>query len=100
MRRGDVVYADIPAPQGPAGHEQIGPRYAVVVQANAGLASSSTIVLIPTTSKLKAINQPYTFQVDPTKDNGFTVPTIILVGQLRAIDRRRIRDEVGRDRIL
>ena len=73
MRRGDVVYADIPAVQGPAGHEQIGPRYAVVAQADASLANSSTSILIPTTSKLKAINQLYSFQVEPTKDNGFTI---------------------------
>ena len=100
MHRGDVVYANIPAPGGPAGHEQMGSRYAVIVQSDSGLASSSTIILVPTTSKLKSLFLPYTFQVEPSKENGFTVPTVILVGQLRAIDRRRVQDAAGKDQIL
>jgi mRNA interferase MazF len=100
MRRGDVVYADIPEPKGPAGHEQILPHYAIIVQSDAVPDSLSTVMLVPTTSKLNALRFPYTFRVEPSTTNGFNLPSVLLVSQLRAIDRRRIQDAAGHYKIL
>jgi len=77
ITRGDVIRIRLPARRG-AGHVQQGPRYAVVVQADA-LAPLSTAIVAPTsTAVLPATFRPV-IDVDGT-------PTRVLVEQLRTVD--------------
>lgn len=87
MKRGDVVRVHLPAPQGKPGHEQIGPRPAVIVQAD---ANQSTVVVVPMTSKLKAMAFAGSVRVEPAKENGLDVPSVAMTQQVRAIDKGRI----------
>ena len=74
----------------------MGRRPAVVVQANSTDASLGTTMVVPMTSRLTALRWPHTIQVDPTPQNGLSVPSVLLVFQLRNIDKRRLNTQLGR----
>jgi mRNA interferase MazF len=95
MARGDIITVDLPAPAGRAGHEQVGYRPAIVVQADVTDASLPTTMIVPLTSNLNALRFPHTICVDPSPQNGLTKPSVLLVFQLRAIDKRRLGTTVG-----
>jgi mRNA interferase MazF len=96
MRRGDVVRVHLPAPQGQPGREQFGPRPAIVIQGREGrYANLATVVLVPLTSKMKALGFAGTFRIDPSAENGLDVPSVALVHQIRAIDANRVQGTIG-----
>jgi mRNA interferase MazF len=96
VSRGDIVYIELPPPPGGAGHEQSGSRPALVVHNDATSSSLSVIMVVPLTSKLRAHGYPHTILVDPTPQNGLTCQSVLLVFQLRAVDKRRVRNIIGR----
>jgi mRNA interferase MazF len=53
-------------------------------------------MIVPFTSNLAALRFPYTFRVDPTPENGLARPSVLLVFQLRAIDKKRLGNRIGR----
>jgi mRNA interferase MazF len=86
MVRGEVVR--VAGPRRARGHEQQGPRPAVVVQSDDLLALST--VLVAPTSRSAA---PATFR--PAIDLAGT-PTRVLTDQVRAIDAQAITGSLGR----
>lgn len=94
MKRGDVVYVNLPPPGG-RGHEQAGRQPAIVVQPDTTSVATGTVMIVPTTSRLKATSFPHTIKVSPSSVNGLTQESLLLVFQLRAIDRRRIQGVIG-----
>lgn len=96
MARGDIVLVNLPQPAGAAGHEQVGRRPALVVHDDATSPTLSVIMIIPFTSKLSAERFPHTIFVEPSPENGLALPSVLLVLQLRAIDRSRIDKTIGR----
>jgi len=96
MARGDILTVDIPASSGRTGHEQVGYRPAIVVQTDVTDAGLPTTMIVPLTSNLSALRFPHTLRVDPSPQNGLTVPSVLLVFQLRAIDKGRLRNNIGR----
>ena len=96
MARGGILKVDLPAPSGRVGHEQVGHRPAIVVQTDATDASLPTTMIVPVTSNLSALRFSHTFRVDPSPQNGLTRPSVLLVFQLRAIDKRRLGNSIGR----
>jgi len=95
MARGDVVTVNLPAPAGRPGCEQVGYRPAIVVQTDDTDANLPTTMVVPMTSNLAAMRFPYTFRVDPSPQNGLTKPSVLLVFQLRAIDKGRLGKTIG-----
>jgi mRNA interferase MazF len=95
MARGDIIYVDLPQPAGPTGHEQIGIRPVLVVHDDATSGVLSVIVIIPFTATLTAQRYPHTILVQPSPQNGLTAPSVLLVFQLRAIDRTRFKNTIG-----
>jgi mRNA interferase MazF len=85
VTRGDVFRVRLPTGQG---HEQRGPRYAVIVQADELLGLSTAIVAPTSRSAL-----PATFRPEVEID-GET--TRVLVEQLRAVDLDRLERHAGR----
>ena len=85
MTRGDVYRLRLPAGRG---HEQRGSRYGVIVQADALLGLSTTLIA-PTSRSAAAA----TFR--PEVNVGGDV-TRVLVEQLRAVDLDRLDQHVGR----
>ena len=95
MRRGDIVLVDLPQVVGATGHEQIGMRPALIVHDDMTSSNLSVVMIIPVTSNLTAKNYPHTILIQPSKQNGLSMPSVLLVFQLRAIDKRRISKKLG-----
>lgn len=95
MVRGDIVLVDLPRPASAIGHEQIGNRPALVVHSDATSRTLSVIMIVPFTSKLSAQHFPHTILVQPSPENGLNCQSVLLIFQLRAIDRRRILRRIG-----
>ena len=85
MPRGDVVRLLQP-PR--SGHEQLGPRFGVIIQSDV-LAPLSTVIVAPTS--LSAL--PATFRPQVTIESQ---PTRVLIEQMAAVDVRRTSEAIGR----
>lgn len=85
MTRGDVYRVRLP--QG-TGREQRGPRYAVIVQADALLGLSTALIAPTSRGALAASFRP---EVEVGGES-----TRVMVEQLRALDVRRLDDFAGR----
>jgi mRNA interferase MazF len=85
VTRGDIYRVGLPDGRG---HEQRGPRYAVIVQADALLGLSTALVAPTSRSAAAATFRP---EVDVAGS-----ATRVLVEQLRAVDLRRLDQHVGR----
>lgn len=94
MKRGDIVWVDLPQPQ-TQGREQFGRRPAIVVQDDQQFKNTPTVVLVPITSQKDALRFPATLLIMPTAQNGLQVESVALIHQVRAIDRKRVRDVAG-----
>ena len=95
MTRGDIVLVNLPQTADGASHEQAGTRPALVVHDDATSGTLSVIMIVPFTSNLKAQRFPHTILVQPSKQNGLTAPSVLLVFQLRAIDKQRVSKKIG-----
>lgn len=93
--RGAVVRVYLPRPQGHPGHEQFGPRPAVVVQDDPQHGGLTTTVVVPLTSNRGAMRLVNSMEVSPSPSNGLTMISVALTSQVRAIDRKRIESEIG-----
>ncbi len=92
MRRGEVWRVRIPfAP----GHAQAGDRPALIVQNDPLIASLPTVLIVPFTSTPGAARFPGTLVVSPDGQNGLTVPSVALVFQLCALDKRDCLQRLG-----
>jgi mRNA interferase MazF len=85
VTRGDIYRVRLPKR---GGHEQHGPRYAVLVQADE-LLGLSTVLVAPTSRSVRAA----TFR---TEIEIAGEATRVMVEQLRALDARRLDDFAGR----
>jgi len=93
MDIGDIYSIEIPPSNG---HEQAGIRPAIIAQALRFEKQLPTVLIVPMTSQLAAQTFPGTFLISPDSENGLTMPSVVLVFQLRAIDKRRLRRKIGR----
>jgi mRNA interferase MazF len=95
MTRGDIVLVNLPQAARVAGHEQVGTRPALVVHEDATSNTLSVVMIVPFTSNLKAQGFPHTILIQPSRQNGLSMPSVLLVFQLRAIDRQRVSKKIG-----
>lgn len=95
MKRGDIVLVNLPQTADGAGHEQVGTRPALIVHDDATSETLSVVMIVPFTSNLKAQRFSHTIVVQPSKENGLTVQSVLLVFQLRAIDKQRVTRVIG-----
>jgi mRNA interferase MazF len=79
VTRGDIYRVRLPAA---GGHEQHGPRYGVLVQADE-LLGLSTVLVAPTSRSVRAAS--FRPEVDISGQ-----PTRVMVEQLRVLDVRRL----------
>ena len=90
MKRGDIYYADL---RPVIGSEQGGIRPVLIVQNDVGNRHSPTIICAAITSKLNKAKLPTHIELsagryDMLKDS------VILLEQLRTIDKKRLKDKV------
>ena len=89
MRKGEVWIVEIP---GADGHEQRGLRPAIFIADT----KMSVAIVIPCTANLQALRFPFTLRIEPSRGNGLDVASVALVLQLRAIDKNRLRNKIGK----
>lgn len=89
IHRGEIYYADL-SPV--VGSEQGGYRPVVVLQNNKGNRYSTTIIVAPISSKLTKNPLPTHVTVE---NNCLEKKSVILLEQIRTIDKQRIREKVG-----
>lgn len=91
-KRGDIYFADLG--QG-VGSEQMGYRPVVIIQNDTGNKHSPTVVVAAVTSKADAkAKQPTHCFIGA--EYGLELPSIILLEQIRTLDKQRLEKYVGR----
>ena len=53
------------------------------------------LMVAPVTSNLGALRFSFSVRVEPSPENGLTVPSVVMVFQMRAIDKARIARRIG-----
>jgi mRNA-degrading endonuclease toxin of MazEF toxin-antitoxin module len=92
VKKGEVWRVRIP-PGG--GHVQAGERPAVIVQNDPFISSLPTAFVVPFTSKMRTSRFTGTLVVQPDGRNGLTVPSVALVFQFGAQDKRDFLYRLG-----
>ena len=90
MKRGDVYYADL---RPVIGSEQGGIRPVLIVQNNIGNKHSPTIICAAITSKMNKAKLPTHIELE-AKLYQMEKDSVILLEQLRTIDKKRLKDKV------
>lgn len=91
ISRGDIYYADL---RPVIGSEQGGIRPVLILQNNVGNRHSPTVIAAPITSKMGKPRLP-THVCLNRQANGLSCGSVILLEQLRTIDKSRLRERVG-----
>lgn len=91
MARGDLLLVSLPSSDR---REQSGRRPAVAVQM--AQAGEPMLMIAPVTSNLAALRFSFSVRVEPSSENGLTAPSVVMVFQMRAIDKARIIRKIGR----
>ena len=91
VKRGDLFYADL-SPV--IGSEQGGVRPILVVQNDIGNKYSPTVIAAAITSKLNKAKLPTHIELS-SKEYGLEKDSVVLLEQIRTIDKSRLREKIG-----
>lgn len=91
IKRGDIFYADL-SPV--IGSEQGGVRPVVIIQNDVGNKYSPTIIIAAITSQQNKTRLPTHVNVE-SKDVPLPKNSVILLEQIRTIDKKRLREKIG-----
>lgn len=91
IRRGELYYADL-SPV--VGSEQGGIRPILIVQNDTGNKYSPTVIAAAVTSKLNKAKLPTHIELS-AKEFGLPKDSVILLEQIRTLDKRRLKDRIG-----
>ena len=92
IRRGDIFYADL-SPV--VGSEQGGIRPVLIVQNDVGNKYSPTVIAAAITSQRDKTKLPTHIRVDAGQ-SGLAKDSIVLLEQIRTIDKQRLKERMGR----
>ena len=91
VRKGDIFFADL-SPV--VGSEQGGVRPVLVVQNDVGNRFSPTIIVAAVTSQTNKAKLPTHVPIS-AEGNGLSRDSVVLLEQLRTIDKKRLREHIG-----
>ena len=91
IKRGDIYYADL-SPV--VGSEQGGLRPVLIVQNDVGNKYSPTVIAAAITSKMGKARLPTHIDI-PGTDAGLSKDSVILLEQVRTIDKKRLKEKMG-----
>lgn len=91
VKRGEIYYADL-SPV--VGSEQGGVRPVLIIQNDIGNKYSPTIIACAVTSQLTKAKLPTHIEI---KQDSFGLPrdSVILLEQIRTLDKRRLKEKIG-----
>jgi mRNA interferase MazF len=90
IRRGDIYYADL---RPVVGSEQGGVRPVLVIQNDTGNRHSPTVIVAAITSKMNKAKLPTHVELS-ARQCQIVRDSVILLEQLRTIDKQRLKDKV------
>lgn len=90
VKRGDVYFADL-SPV--VGSEQGGVRPVLVIQNDIGNRFSPTVIVAAITAQIQKAKLPTHVEID-AKRYGFERDSVILLEQIRTIDKQRLTDKI------
>ncbi len=90
MRRGDIYYADL---RPVIGSEQGGIRPVLIIQNDVGNKHSPTVICAAITSKMNKAKLPTHIELNASKYD-MVKDSVILLEQLRTIDKKRLKDRI------
>ena len=90
VKRGDVYFADL-SPV--VGSEQGGVRPVLVIQNDIGNRFSPTVIVAAITAQIQKAKLPTHVEID-AKKYGFERDSVILLEQIRTIDKQRLTDKI------
>lgn len=91
VKRGDIFYADL-SPV--VGSEQGGTRPVLIVQNDTGNRHSPTVIAAAITSQTNKAKLPTHIELSG-RSVGLTKDSVVLLEQIRTIDKRRLREHMG-----
>ncbi|WP_456297549.1 type II toxin-antitoxin system PemK/MazF family toxin [Alkaliphilus transvaalensis] len=91
VKRGDIYYADL-SPV--IGSEQGGVRPVLIIQNDIGNRYSPTVIIAAITSQINKAKLPTHIEIAAT-DYGLPKDSVILLEQIRTIDKRRLEEKIG-----
>lgn len=91
IKRGDIFYADL-SPV--TGSEQGGIRPVLIVQNDTGNKFSPTVIAAAITSQQTKVKLPTHIKLGP-QSCGLAKDSIVLLEQVRTLDKSRLKDKIG-----
>jgi len=91
VKRGDIFYADL-SPV--IGSEQGGVRPILIVQNDIGNKYSPTVIAAAITSQINKAKMPTHVEIR-ANEFGLGKDSVILLEQVRTIDKRRLKEKIG-----
>lgn len=92
VKRGDIFYADL-SPV--IGSEQGGTRPVLIVQNDVGNKFSPTVIVAAITSQINKAKMPTHIEIS-ANEFGLLKDSVILLEQVRTIDKRRLKEKIGK----
>ena len=91
IKRGDIYYADL-SPV--VGSEQGGVRPVLIVQNDVGNKYSPTVIASAITAQINKAKLPTHIEIK-ANEYGLLKDSVILLEQIRTIDRKRLKEKIG-----
>ena len=92
VKRGDIYYADL-SPV--VGSEQGGIRPVLIVQNDTGNKHSPTVIAAAITSQINKARLPTHIELS-AQTYGLTKDSVVLLEQIRTIDKKRLKERMGK----
>ena len=92
IERGDIYYADL---NPVTGSEQGGIRPVLIIQNDTGNRHSPTVIAAAITSQINKARLPTHIELS-ARSYGLTRDSVVLLEQIRTLDKRRLKERMGR----
>ena len=91
VKRGDIFYADL-SPV--VGSEQGGIRPVIIIQNDIGNKYSPTIIIAAITSQINKAKLPTHVEIS-SEEYGLNKDSVVLLEQIRTLDKKRLKEKIG-----
>ncbi|WP_373897536.1 type II toxin-antitoxin system PemK/MazF family toxin [Haloimpatiens sp. FM7315] len=91
VKRGDIFYADL-SPV--VGSEQGGVRPVIIIQNDIGNKYSPTVIVAAITSQINKAKLPTHVEIS-SEEYGLNKDSVVLLEQIRTLDKRRLKEKIG-----
>jgi mRNA interferase MazF len=91
VKRGDIFYADL-SPV--VGSEQGGIRPVIIIQNDVGNKYSPTVIVAAITSQINKAKLPTHVEIS-SEAYGLNKDSVVLLEQVRTLDKRRLKEKIG-----